>query len=334
MSKLLKLKEWVTIEDAAKHLSIMFGEDVTSADVLRLALDGELTLSVNFVNGADARRGALVSMQQVKFAKFPKDMKAANQAKAPGDYKGGYQKIPLGVPLDDGNFIELSDEIVSLWGVLDLPMIGCERLDIEHLYQKMTAGPSVTLQGLDGSFVIDQDGIYYQLQEDYDDNEYVIGSRAQGRMLEARIEREELDTETIEKLRGIYKQERELFKNRRLSKAPKENCYPAGGLPKDAVLVVRTDALAELRSKSEQSDRGDRQEGELQTRERDTLLKLVIGMAMAEYGYAPEASRNSAVSEIASDITKLGMSITDDTVRKWLKEAEKSVLPAKVKLKP
>ena len=44
MQKLLNLKEWLTIADAARHLSILFGEDVSEPDVLRLALDGHLTL--------------------------------------------------------------------------------------------------------------------------------------------------------------------------------------------------------------------------------------------------------------------------------------------------
>ena len=36
-SKLFNLKEWLTLDDAAKHLSIVFGEEVTRADILRLA---------------------------------------------------------------------------------------------------------------------------------------------------------------------------------------------------------------------------------------------------------------------------------------------------------
>jgi hypothetical protein len=52
VKKLLKLKEWLTVPDAARHLSILFGEAVSEADVLRLALDGHLTLSVYFVNHA------------------------------------------------------------------------------------------------------------------------------------------------------------------------------------------------------------------------------------------------------------------------------------------
>ena len=59
----------------------------------------------------------------------------------------------------------------------------------------------------------------------------------------------------------------------------------------------------------------------LGTRERDTLLKLVIGMAVAGYKYNPKASKNAAVSDIASDLERLGIAVSDDTVRKWLSEA-------------
>jgi len=48
MSKLFKLKEWLTLADAARHLSIVFGEDVSEADLLQLALDRRLDLSVYF----------------------------------------------------------------------------------------------------------------------------------------------------------------------------------------------------------------------------------------------------------------------------------------------
>ena len=40
--------------EAARYLSTMFGEEVSEADVLRLALDGHLRLSVLFANGIPA----------------------------------------------------------------------------------------------------------------------------------------------------------------------------------------------------------------------------------------------------------------------------------------
>lgn len=58
----------------------------------------------------------------------------------------------------------------------------------------------------------------------------------------------------------------------------------------------------------------------LSTRERNTCLKLIIGMAVNGYGYDPTATRSDKPSEVASDLHKLGLSIDPDTVRKWLKE--------------
>lgn len=57
------------------------------------------------------------------------------------------------------------------------------------------------------------------------------------------------------------------------------------------------------------------------TRERDTLLKLVIGMAVEGYKYDPLAGRNPAVSDITHDLEKQGVPLDVDTVRNWLKVA-------------
>ena len=48
--ELLNLKEWLTVADAAKHLAPLFGEGCTEADVLQLALDGWIQISVYFPN--------------------------------------------------------------------------------------------------------------------------------------------------------------------------------------------------------------------------------------------------------------------------------------------
>ena len=67
----------------------------------------------------------------------------------------------------------------------------------------------------------------------------------------------------------------------------------------------------------------------LSKKERETLLKLVIGMAVKGYSYDPAASKNSATKEIVDDLADLGIGIDPDTVRKYLKEAERTVLPTK-----
>jgi hypothetical protein len=55
MNKLFSLKKWLTLPETSKHLSILLGEDVSEADVLQLALDDRIKLSLNKVNGAYAQ---------------------------------------------------------------------------------------------------------------------------------------------------------------------------------------------------------------------------------------------------------------------------------------
>jgi hypothetical protein len=55
------------------------------------------------------------------------------------------------------------------------------------------------------------------------------------------------------------------------------------------------------------------------TKERNTLLKLVIGMAIAAYRYDP-TTRGAIPKEIVGDLDELGIWIDEDTVRTWLKK--------------
>jgi hypothetical protein len=59
----------------------------------------------------------------------------------------------------------------------------------------------------------------------------------------------------------------------------------------------------------------------LHTKEQETLLKMIVGMAVGGYAYDPNASRTSTAKEISDDLLRLGLSLDQDTVRKWLKEA-------------
>jgi len=55
--------------------------------------------------------------------------------------------------------------------------------------------------------------------------------------------------------------------------------------------------------------------------ERQNMLKVIFGMAIRGYGYTPEDKRSKAIPEIVSDLEKEGFSVSDDTVRRFLKEA-------------
>jgi hypothetical protein len=65
----------------------------------------------------------------------------------------------------------------------------------------------------------------------------------------------------------------------------------------------------------------------LEPRERDSLLKLVLGMAIMGYGYDPKVGRSGTAREIASDLQLSGLALDEDTIRKYLNEAKEHLPP-------
>jgi hypothetical protein len=152
LRKLLKLKKWLTVPDAARHLSILFGEEVSEADVLRLALDGHLTLSVEFVNRATAQCGKIIPLADAEIDEVP-------------NLTG--ELIKGGISLGGDRVFSYSGEIKQLAGVWNLAMVGSGRIDVEDKYQFLTGGPSVDLFSLDGPFVYDTNGTWAEIVEYY-----------------------------------------------------------------------------------------------------------------------------------------------------------------------
>lgn len=61
--------------------------------------------------------------------------------------------------------------------------------------------------------------------------------------------------------------------------------------------------------------------------EKKSLLKLIAAMSIEGYRFNPNASKNPAVSDICSDLAKIGPSLDRKTILKWLREAAKEVAP-------
>ena len=218
MSTLLRFKEWLSLEEATRHLSSLCEEQVTQADILRIALDGHLQLSVHFVNHARGRPGMIVPLENAKKHSIPiSAIQAVPELKNHPELLEGIVSVETsvfdGIYLGEEGVLELEQKIISLQGVWDLAMIGAERLDVEHRYQSLTNGPPVELTFIDGAIVSNGEE-FAQIQEHYGDNEY-------------------------------------LRDKSRLSADPYDpsNYYPAGRLPDDAVFVVRTKVLEAFRLK-------------------------------------------------------------------------------------
>jgi hypothetical protein len=266
VKKLSNLKQWLTVPDAARHLSILFGEEVSEADVLRLGLDGHLTLSVDFVNFAMVRCGPVVPLQDAKRQKIRSPL------------NNEWIEIFEGVQIGD-EVIQLNDQIVRLEGVWDLKMRGAERIDVENRYQFLTGGPSVKHLSLAGPIVCHENGTHCQLQSRFQDSE---SSKS---------------------------------KNPKRPHNHPNNYYPAGELPDDCVLVVRTSALRDLEARLAESDQ--RVDRPIERRERGTLLVIIA--ALAKLAEIDVTKPSKAAAAIASQTDLMGARIAARTVEDHLK---------------
>lgn len=73
----------------------------------------------------------------------------------------------------------------------------------------------------------------------------------------------------------------------------------------------------------------------LSTTERNTLYKMILGMAIQKYDFNPESRRNTATGEnhgsICADLEKAGLQVDADTIREHLKAASAATPPQRKK---
>lgn len=301
LSKLFQLKEWLTIAEAARHLSTVFREQVVESDVLRLALDRHLALSVNFVNHATAKRCRIVPLDIAETWTVSFLEELFNRGVKPKVAPTKDYKLLKGFYLGDNRVLEVETAIVTLDGVYDLPMIGGEALDVEHEYQRLTGGPEVTLTNLEGAFVQKGELTIFQLQESFEENEFKRGSLAALRNLKDRIAVEGLNQQEADRLLAQHAEERREYLARK--KPGLDDHYPAGGLPADAVLVVRTKALRELQERVESEGEGKKLE--IGLRAETTYQNIIGGLLKLILGTTPGGKPQSVFVDQAAVIEVL-----------------------------
>jgi len=63
----------------------------------------------------------------------------------------------------------------------------------------------------------------------------------------------------------------------------------------------------------------------LTTQEKRSLLSLIAAMACEQYGFDPKVGRSSVTPSIREDLDRVGLSMDEKTVRKWVREATELV---------
>ena len=310
MSKIFKLREFLTLEESASYLKIALNEPVSITDLYRLALDGHLKISIDFVNHAYARKGKWVKTSDIEF--YTKDF---------SDIFGKECKhtLPLNHELhvSDDNWISLKDKVESINGVWDLTMLGAEKLDIEHYYQQLTSGLEVTLVAIDGVFV-EKDDVICQLQDRFSDKDIHACKEVHEdfiERLEQSLKNDELSKDQAKKIRDKLNKalERSTDKNRK--REDYEKYYPAGGIEDKGVLVIRTTEITRfIQSLEEESTPKEKPLG---SRERNTFLTLIPEYS-TKYDFDPKTK--GIATALQTMTQEFGSPISDDTIRKILKQ--------------
>ena len=274
-----KFKNFYTISESAQWLTNALYKDgknvISEADVFRLALDGYLKISVNFVNGAKARRTKEVTWEETEWLLLPKQFPCLDSDEpAPTELLFGTGKCPPklkkmleDIPADkhkyfvpillqhdiDNKHLTLDQCLTEIAGVWDLPMVGSEQLDVEYQYQQLTGGPVVTKIFLAGVYVKGEDGVLYRLQE------YVIPHTDESK---AELDNllEYIKINNIKRCDAIALLEKFHAKPENDRKewviTPKEliSFYcPADALPADCVFVIRNQALLDFEKLSNEN---------------------------------------------------------------------------------
>ncbi|MGE6581305.1 hypothetical protein ACQKD0_09840 [Vreelandella aquamarina] len=201
-SKLYSLKEWLTLDDAASHLTAVLAEKVSVTDILQLAIQKRIKLSVNLLSGAYANKGTIKDICEAHVILSPagtplswlrgdppsspleKQLRSMGQIKV-GEIKNldedikravaerRVEMVHIGNSISETEIVEFEKGVQMLTGIYDLPMLSAEQSLVEELYYPEVGGPNIEPWGLEGIW-LEKDGYIYRLcersatQADYD----------------------------------------------------------------------------------------------------------------------------------------------------------------------
>jgi hypothetical protein len=139
MSKLANLKSWLTLSDTTQYLSEKLKENVSQAELFRLAIDGHITLSIRILEPTMSNIG-----QAVK----------ADKAEKP-------DVIFTPPKLEHGLFFK-KERFDFVSGIFDLRWGDGVSLTLRNKYQQLTGGALFDESG-SGCYLSDAEGNIYEL---------------------------------------------------------------------------------------------------------------------------------------------------------------------------
>lgn len=306
MPKLLKLKKWLTIPEAARHLSAVVDETVAESDIYQYALDGILKLSINFITPAYAKPGKIASMPESKdrslyFYNNDSTEIFAYECDERLDfrYKGitiedGFEfklmQLPKDFPHDEGALksFEPEDEIIKLSGIHDIPLIGNEKELIGERLVKLKSGNdtdqsiSFNICGL----LVSKEGEFYQIQKMLSSNQ---------------LQQLEDNTETSIELHKRF--------------------IPSANFPSDSLIVICTNEISKFISYALEENTAPKP---LSTKEKNSLAIIIKSLSCLAKIDIDHPSK--AATAIQKQAELLGLTISQNTIQKFLTDTKERTL--------
>lgn len=147
MSKIWSLKPWLPLPQAAQFIATLIDEfDVSEADLLHLAIDGQITLSVVFPDAVEACTCSFVDPNRVEYQTVP-SLDGLRDVRLP--VGGAVYETRDGRTFQiDGQVVDLPDD-----QPFDLLMIGGERADVQRAFWRLSGATTEDTINIDGTFV-------------------------------------------------------------------------------------------------------------------------------------------------------------------------------------
>lgn len=171
MSKLFKIKQWVTAQQALDFLTLQLGEDVTPLDVLQLAVEQKLKISVKFDHRVPAMLGATIPYKDVPLIELPSLREGEEKVR----FLGGYCLTPEVDWDEDTPFACFKKDVSYIDGIWDLAMIGNEAINVANMLREEIGADCLDRFNIDGTFLCRPDGACANLQERFNPEDGVEG---------------------------------------------------------------------------------------------------------------------------------------------------------------
>ena len=158
---------WLPLAKAAEKVSELTGKHHSEADILRAALAGHLTLSVQLVSPVFARQGHF----QKLFQDAPHGISANVSPLCAGNGVGREKRVlPEFLGIGDVAFAYSSDQGEYVQGLLDLLLIRNGKAHVQNLERRLQGECEGYLLPSGGIYLKGPTGIFWELQEQLDND--------------------------------------------------------------------------------------------------------------------------------------------------------------------